>query len=382
MRAAAPDSTAIRAAIAALFVIATAGVVGQAQSPAAANTARVAGCVLEQASFAAAAGLGQVTASASGMQLVLVQGSLSSPYNGRAFVLTGTRERDVEPYVGSHVEVTGALEAAGPVSSVIAQPPRPPQSETPASGASGVTPGGNPSHEPGDTAPGSLDPARTPAARTSAAAAASIEELPRLNVMSVRQLAEPSHACADLAATPRRDSRAGRADATSPAGPSGTAARATDAEGKSPATESPARVPPAALAGPVQVVGCLVRYVETGGARSPAEPDGRLAVTVADVTAQGPVRPAAVPGSSPSGAGSGTVAAARDAGVASPRLMEGAAFFVEGAPALAEAVGRRVTMVGTLQELPQASRARDGHATAPAATLTVASFTVVGGACR
>jgi hypothetical protein len=131
------------------------------------------------------------------------------------------------------------------------------------------------------------------------------------------------------------------------------------------------------------VVGCLVRFTGSGSAPSaqPGTDDpGPLAITMAAVTRE--ERRSAVPGSPPSGSGSGTVPSQSDR--TPDRAAGDRTFFVDGGGAsLASQVGRWIAISGIVRPLdPPGTAQADGHATAPAGTLVVSSFRSAVGTCR
>ena len=161
------------------------------------------GCLVDEASYATKTGLGRIQAPGTGVsQLVL--SDVGRP--GEAFALTGTGERGALVHLGMRVEITGTL-LAGASRSAASAATLPQATETPASGAAGSTPRGQPAHEPGDSV-AAADAAGSRASTLSnggpAGRYASLSDLPRLDVVSMRVT---GGRCADASAATRETGR-------------------------------------------------------------------------------------------------------------------------------------------------------------------------------
>jgi hypothetical protein len=344
------------------------------------------GCLVEEATFAQATGLAQVGAGARAGQLVFTDRSGSASV-GTALAVTGEREQELVPHTHVVVEITGVLEGASP--SLQTTPPAsgvalPPQRSTPEaeraasassapsaegrtpSGAAGVTPRGTAAHEPGDAterlpgAGGDVPPDAESAASTPSDVIA-IADLPRLNVRTFRVV---GGSCAD----------------------SLLQTASTDA----PQSVGAAPVPPTRTATleQVTVTGCVIREADTGSGTTGAPPGGLLLIRATrgeSRTAQ--TSGGAVPGSLPSGGGTGTVAPrARPPRPADSSATDALTFTLEergqDPQDLAALVGQRVSIEGTLRTGTAAQPTPSAHSTAPAGTLLVASVRRIAGDCR
>lgn len=321
-------------------------------------TVSVTGCLLDERTYAAARGLAKV-GSGTGPQLVLVPDAAGRPAGDsrKAYALTGLKEAELASKVGTHVELTGVVEPAdATIPSGANQPPT--RGRTPG-GAVGVTPEGGAAHEPGDALGGAPALAPTAPARPDPTPI-SIGDLARLNVQSSR-------------------SRGGSCPLPT--------ADAAPAAPKAATVASTQTAPRAPAATPVEVTGCLRRSTEAGG--------NGFVLDDAVVSVAQP-RVSAVPGSSPSGSGSGTVAATAPTGTTGSDAR--ATFTLLGSgDLLGTHVGQRVKVAGTVdearrdrEELPvrsdtglrgEVSTPQEGHPSAQARELRVRTVTEAGGRC-
>ncbi len=329
----------------------------------------VVGCVLKDDSVSLATGAGPDRGSAQTMQLTLSGAAISAP----AYSLTGIREADLAEHVGRRVELTGTVEQARIGGPAAASPTTVGVGATAASkaagaaskgtppggSATGVTPQGATAHEPGDAAPGTIatDGPNTgvgaPAAGAAPGSAAALGTLPRINVTSFRRV---DGSCLRIAEqTPVRPiapatTSAVQTQASAPVSSSGSAARATQ---------------------PVTIVGCLVRQTPAGAAHTAHGADrdpGALVLTRAALVNPRPATVAsAVPGSRPSGGGTGTVETTASAARNAPIGSEEKAFVVSAPGAgldaqLAGYIGKRVEVVGMVSD-PAAKPASETRGT-------------------
>lgn len=338
--------------------------------PAPAGPLAAAGCLIPEREYASARGLSISPASSRDTsQLVLVIESPDTASRGNAqrsshvtsvYVLTGRREAELGSHVHSRVELSGTLDAipgARPVSSPAA-PPTPP-----ASGNAGVTPDGSPAHEPGDAAVATRREASAGAVRDVIA----LDDLPRLNVTAVKTTGT---ACS----MPQASSM------TAAVSPS----RAADAQPEP--VSAPAATPVASLP-QLTVTGCVLREDETDRQQA------RLVLRHASVRPVALGTAGAVPGSPPSGSGSGTINAVPVDQRSDPAES---AYVLEGyEPSLTRELPRRVEITGRV--LPASSAARTqppapgaraeapasavAHPSAPEQRLQVLSFRPVAGSC-
>ena len=148
-------------------------------------------------------------------------------------------------------------------------------------------------------------------------------------------------------------------------------------------TDSPRSVTPRTTAretgAPITVIGCLVREEVPDGSGA-----SYLAV-VGAVTGTGTSRPqgSAVPGSSPSGANSGTIGTS---GASSSAVQPWAFRLVTTDPAVGRRVGQRVEVVGVAERVDvaasQTQNATTGHTTAPTRQIRVTSVRAASGSCQ
>ena len=123
---------------------------------------------------------------------------------------------------------------------------------------------------------------------------------------------------------------------------------------------------PAAPPAPITVSGCVAQATDTAtSAPGEAEHEADLVLTRASVAGRGATTPSAVPGSLPSGSGSGTVAApaAQSPVQAAAALMT---YTLEGTQEaqLKRLIGQRVEIVGTIATDDVPAPARSGAAAA------------------
>lgn len=315
---------------------------------------------------------------------------LTDVASGRPLLnVTGVRESDLARHVGRRVEVTGAVEpprttpvvatVEGNVTGSVA-------GERPA--PAGVTPEGAAAHEPSDALPGSVATRTVAEPSRVTDPAYLLGLLPGLRASAFRPVEGPCVRAAE----------------------GGARVRAQGASPAQTAVASPLPSPPPVRASTVERVtvrGCLVRQT-AGGTALTAQAGSTDALVLSDasyvVTPGGGAR-GAVPGSSPSDAGSGTVPdvaatagqAPVDAATVSFQLVMTEAQRTEIAPR----VGERIEITGQLdQEGGSAAAARSpqpaqpgpgrvqvapvevAHVSTPARRLTVASMRLVGGTCQ
>jgi hypothetical protein len=332
----------------------------RAQQPASRIT--LTGCLVSESEYASAKGLAAPAQNSRESQLVVVLApSDSRPRGGdngpAAYALTGTQEARLSASVHHRVSLEGMIEST--VADVSAPAPQPGGPGTPA-GAVGTTPDGSPAHEPADAidAPRREVPLRRPGERV-----ASVTELDRINVVSARVMSE---SCRGVDV------------------PAATAVASGPADRRPAAASTPPSVTPQHAAAST-LTGCLVPR--------DAGPDAIDVLTLLAVPADD--RPSltrgAVPGSLPSGAGTGTVGTSPAAAAAAPG--EAVAYRLTGdIAALRTHVGQRVEVTGIIDAGAVPARvtsvapgSRDestAHPTAVQHTLAVTSFRVVGGVCR
>ena len=275
-----------------------------------------AGCLATEADFVRANGMRPSAGVDLTGHVVLIDGA------GTTFAVNGTRERDLLTRVGSRVEVSGTLEGWSSDVSLERLPED--------------VPLGGPAHEAGDASTARVEgPVLTPPA------------LPRINVRSFRAV---EGACAPLI---RIDENARNA---APDGERPAAARLTAAS--TPVVDR------------LRVQGCVLR-----------DPSGSERLVLSQVVIRRPdvVSTSAVPGSLPSGTGSGTTAAPRP--VATGGSTQ--AFYLVGQDKLTTALlGSRAEIVGTLAAADAGPTARaTGHQSAAVRLLTVETVRSIGGAC-
>ena|SRR5688572_3210514 len=365
-----------------LFVGASA--TGAAQSRAenaTGDVVTVVACVVREADYARS-GTNAPTES-SGAQLLLANAQTGLPSHS----LTGLRESELSAQIGKRIEVSGTVERARttPVLAT-ADGTRSGQVTSEAPGATGVTHEGAAAHEPADALSSTVRAGKVaePSARVSDPSYRAAT-LPRLNARSFKPV---SGSCA----MPTTNAAAG-----APAAP--VAAQSTSAR----------PVASAAIAESITARGCLVR--QTGGGTALTadknQSDPLVLANAVLVTTDAAAGRSGVSGSAASGNGSGTVPetagtsgrAAVDATTMSFALQTEAGERAK----LAEHVGERVEISGTLRAeaaeparaepapAPAARTAEAGrgqpapdvaHPSAPARSITVTAFRLVGGSCN
>jgi hypothetical protein len=311
----------------------------------------VAGCLVTEREYAIARGLARPTTSGD-TQLVVVlpkEAVRATVLDGLA--LTGRQEAALVRDAGRRITLEGVLEPSLTASTVLTAREPLDDADSP-TGAVGTTPGGSPAHEPSDAA--TLTAAVADGGPRSAEAglrdrASSIADLSRLNVTAARDAGERCEL--EIAPVPVNTT----IDSPRPVTPR-TAGRETGA--------------------PITVIGCLVRE---------EVPDGSYLAVVGAVTGTGTSRPqgSAVPGSSPSGANSGTIGTG---GASSSAVQPWAFRLVTTDPAVGRRVGQRVEVVGVVERVDVAAgptqNATTGHTTAPTRQIRVTSVRAASGSCQ
>jgi hypothetical protein len=276
-----------------------------------------AGCLATEADFVRANGM---RPSVPGVDLtghvVLIDGA------GTTFAVNGTRERDLLTRVGSRVEVSGTLEGWSSDVSLERLPED--------------VPLGGPAHEAADASTGRVaGPVLTPPA------------LPRINVRAFRAV---EGGCTPLIRVDQRARDLAR-DGDRPA-------VARLAAANTPAVDR------------VRVQGCVLR-----------DPSGSDRLVLSQVLIRRPdvASASAVPGSRPSGSGSGTTSAPRAEGTTGATQ----AFYLVGQDTLTTALlGSRAEIVGTLAAADAVQPTRGtGHPSAAVRLLTVETVRSIGGGC-
>lgn len=352
---------------------------GRAQT-ATGDVVTIVACVVREGDYAR---LSTTSPTAGGAtQLLLANAQTGLPSHS----LTGLRESELSAQIGKRIEVSGTVERARttPVLST-ADGTRSGQVTSEAPGATGVTHEGAAAHEPADALSSTVRAGKVaePSARV-ADPSYRAATLPRLNATSFKPV---SGSCA------MPTSNAAASAPTSPVAAQSTSARPSAA---APTVES------------ITARGCLVRQTGSGTALTPAK-DGRDPLVLANavlVSTEAAASRSGVSGSAASASGSGTVPdttgtsgrAAVDAATMSFALETAAAEL----PKLAEHVGERVEVSGTLRTeeaparaepapAPAARTAEAGrgqpapdvaHPSAPARSITVTAFRLVGGSCN
>jgi hypothetical protein len=321
-------------------------------------------CVVREADF-----VRSVTAAtpASPTQLVLTDVRSGTP----AYSLTGVRESELATHVGRRIEVTGTLERARttPVLTT-ADGTRTGSVTAGAAGSAGVTPDGASAHEPTDALAATVraGAVEDPALRATDPATL-VATLPRLNATSFRTV---EGTCAQPP-------------------PLKTASAAPESRNPPPVRASLPQTSREAVREErtITLRGCLTRQTQTGTALTPqSDSSDRLVLTnalSADLQPQD-IR-GAVPGSSPTGRGSGTVP--DRVGVGSPRIAPAPVTYVLSSPSamleeLTRHVGERMEIVGVTVGNPgdAAPSQETAHPSAPTREITVTSFRRLGGSCQ
>ena len=298
-----------------------------------------------------------------------IQILLTDIASGRpSHALTGTREADLARHVGRRVRIIGTVEQPRDAAAATVDVPREPNPHEPTTTVLGSDRVGDDRPRPGAVD----DPAYL------------VAILPRVNAASFTVV---EGACA------------------TPPGPTATTGAAVARRDEPPpprvAVASPAPVPP------LTAIGCLARQTADGPVLT-AQGDlsrDEFVLTGASVSDPSPLPGAgAVPGSTPTGDGSGTIPASSTPRAAGSNAVTFAFALVvedEDVAALAKQVGTRVEVVGSIEETAsqRTDRSADAprpagttgrveippasaHPTAPMRRLAVASVTTVGGACR
>ena len=319
----------------------------------------VAGCLVTERDYAAARGLARPSSGDNQLVVVLPKDATRAiALDG--LVLTGRGEAALVRDAGRQITIDGVLEpplTASLSASNVNTRAREPQDGAPSpTGAVGTTPAGSPAHEPSDA--DSLDTDTDADASTDSglgARASSIADLARLNVTAARDAGERC----ELEIVPKSTAvQANATDATRPAVP-----RTSERDTGTPTT----------------VIGCLVRE---------EVPDGTGATYLAVVGAvsganAARVQGSAVPGSSPSGAGSGTIGTS---GTSSSVVQPWAFRLITADPAAERRVGQRVEVVGVVERVDTAaSESRTtttAHASAPTREIRVTSIRAASGSCQ
>jgi hypothetical protein len=290
------------------------------RAPRVGATVSVTGCLLDERTYAAARGLARVSDGRTlGPQLVLVLNTGAGQTSGDVpahpvYALTGLNEAKLRAKVGTRVVLTGVVEPGEPTIPAGAGQPARPGTALPAQ--IGVTPGGT-AHEPSDALAGAPAPWPTAAAMPAARPIA-LGDLPRLNVQSSRS---KGGSCSMPVAAPVP--AVVRPSVSQPA-------------------EAPA--PRIAAATTVEVAGCVRRSTDGDGDRFVLDD---VSVSVADQ------RASAVPGSSPSGSGSGTVPATAASPTGTAGSNASIPFTLVGSgDQLKTHVDRRVRVTGTIDNAP------------------------------
>jgi hypothetical protein len=333
----------------------------------------VVACVVREADYVRSTAP-EATAAA-GTQLLLANAQSGAP----TYSLTGIREEELTQQVGQRVEISGTVEPARttPILTT-ADGNRTGSVKTEGPGAAGITPEGAAAHEPSDAVATTVQAGKVnPPANKVSDPAYQVATLPRLNASSFRRVA-------GTCATPPTE----RTASVTPAASQVTTARPSP----SPATSQT-----------VTARGCLVRQTQDGTALTPQSTG--LDSLVLSKASMADSRPSAVvsavPGSAPSGSGSGTVPNAVATTGATPDDNGSLSFRLATAPGkageLTQHVGERVEVVGTIDEEPrpvaeaagasaggreQPAAPKVAHPSAPARLITVTTFRAVGGACN
>ena len=293
---------------------------GQSSPPAADGSRETqitaAGCLATEADFVRANGMRPLPGVDLSGHVVLIDAA------GTTFAVNGTRERDLLTRVGSRVEVNGTLEGWSSDLSLERLPED--------------VPLGGPAHEAGDASTARVaGPVHTPPA------------LPRINVRAFRGV---EGACAPLSKVTDN-------------------ARSAAADAERPATARLAAANPPVV-DRVRVQGCVLR-----------DPSGSERLVLSQVVIRRPdvASTSAVPGSLPSGSGSGTTSAPRV--VATGGATQ--AFYLVGQDQLTMALlGSRAEIVGIFAAADPVPATRGtGHPSAAVRPLTVETVRSIGGAC-
>jgi hypothetical protein len=331
------------------------------QQPSASAGVTLLGCLVDEREFANAYGLAVPQRSAGvGRQLVIVvdggRGS-SGTTSPSVYALTGPEENRLSSDVHRRVSLEGVIEP-GTVVALDAPEPLADIAPTP-TGAVGVTQDGSPAHEPTDAVVSARDGAR---ARRPDERPASTSELDRINVTAARALGESCGESFVQTAIPE------------PALVNAVSATRVPSTGATRATAT--------------LTGCLVRRDDDGSA-----PSDSLILLAAPRDDRSFLTRGAVPGSLPSGGGSGTV------GTSGAVARELVAYRLTGeVSGLTRYVGQRIEATGIADPVEaRVTQRADTAATEPARaegsadtahptavhhTLEVTSFRTAAGVCR
>ena len=354
-------ATALLTVTAGLLTLAN---VATSQVSDAARPMTVAGCLVTERDYAAARGLARPLGSTDTQLVIVLAKDAARGVAMDGIALTGRQEAALARDAGRHITLDGVLEPPLTASPAFtARGPEDDSTSTSPSGAVGTTPAGSPAHEPSDSASvagAANDPARSPDAALRARPA-SLADLERLNVSAFRDAGERC----ELEIVPK-------AAAPQTAGASVVQQNA----GAGTASAPRASAPDAGT--PITVIGCLVREEVPDGSGA-----SYLAV-VGAVTGAGTsrVQGSAVPGSFPSGTGSGTIGTTGTSANVQPWAFR----LVTSDPTVARRVGQRVEVVGTAERVdPGAKETNSGttaHTTAPTRQIRVTSVRAASGACQ
>lgn len=344
--------------------------------PMSARPITVAGCLVSEHDYAAARGLARPASSAD-TQLVIVLAKdaargVSPDVAMDGMALTGRQEAALARDAGRQITLDGILEpplTAAPAFTV--RRPADNSTSTSPSGAVGTTPAGSPAHEPSDAASvavGADDPARSPDTALRARPA-SIADLARLNVTASRNAGDRCELDIVTQAAASPQASVSSVASAAPAVQQNTAAGAVPPEPR-------AAVPDPGT--PITVIGCLVREEMPDGSGA-----SYLAV-VGTVTGAGTsrVQGSAVPGSFPSGTGSGTIGTTGTSANVQPWAFR----LVTSDPAVARRVDQRVEVVGTAEPVDDGvndtRNTTTAHTTAPTRQIRVTSVRAASGSCQ
>lgn len=350
-------ATALLTVIAGLLTLAN---VATSQVSDSARAMTVAGCLVTERDYAAARGLARPMGSAD-TQLVIVLAKdavRGTPLDGIA--LTGRQEAALARDAGRQITLDGVLEP--PLTASPAFTTREPEDDSASpSGAVGTTTAGSPAHEPSDAAliaAATDDSARSPD-EALRARPASLADLARLNVTASRNTGDRC----ELEIVPK-----------AAASPVAIAAPAP----QSAASDTTPRASVRDAGTPITVIGCLVREDAPDGSGT-----SYLAV-VGAVSGAGTsrVQGSAVPGSFPSGTGSGTIGTTGTSSSVQPWAFR----LITTDPAVARRVGQRVEVVGTAERVDSGvtdtRNATTAHTTAPTRQIRVTSVRAASGSCQ
>jgi hypothetical protein len=342
-------------------------------APGGSDPVTIVACVVREADYVRSTA--PEASGATAPQLLLANAQSGTP----TYSLTGVREAELTQQVGQRVEISGTVEPARttPVLTT-ADGTRTGSVKAETVGAAGVTPDGAAAHEPSDAVATTVQAGKvTEPANKAGDPAYQVATLPRLNATSFRRVA-------GTCATPPKETTASVAPAGTQVAPAST-------------SSSPSPVSQA-----ITARGCLVRQTQDGTAlTAQSTAIDSLVLTKASMSDSRPGAViSAVPGSAPSGNGSGTVPNAVATTGAAPVDNGSLAFRLAAAGKIAELtqhVGERVEVVGTIQEEPrpvaeaagaattgraQPAASNVAHPSAPAKVITVTTFRALGGSCN